>query len=186
MSRYKINYKSKALIDLWVTFVNLSQCFIFCMLFFCVVSLILVLFNTEYIFLPSGMLTAVLFAVSFTVLMVMYARSPKDVEITDDEIAMHFGFYEMGRGAYAEFHKKIKLSDVLSCTVETEYKRINTFKFFMLQYNNRVYNETVWEIPAGQYAQPFVKIELCDNNYLVLPTENAEELCTVINEKICK
>lgn len=185
MGRYKINYKSKAKINSWVIFVNLMQCFMFCALLFSITALILVLFNSEYVFLPAGVLTSALFAIGFTVLMLMYAHSPKAVEITEDEIIIHFGFLEMGRGGFAEFHKKIKLSDVRSCTVETEHKRINAFKFFMLQYENSVYDKCVWEITAGQYSEPFIKVELCDN-YLLLPTENAAELCAAINEKICK
>ncbi len=185
MDRYKINYKSNAQINLWVIFLNFGQCFIICALFFAIASLILALLDSDYVFLLSGVLTAVLFAIGFTVMMLMYARSPKDVEITEDEIIIHFGFLEMGRGGYAEFHKKIKLNEVTSCTVETEYKRINTFKFFMLRYDNSVYDKRICELTAGQYSHPFVKIELCDE-YLMLPVENAAELCSEINEKICK
>lgn len=189
MDRYKINYKSNAKINLWVIFNNMTNCFMFGTLFFGLLSLALIVFDADDVLIPSAVTAAVLSAVGFTVLMLIYARSTKDIEITEDEIIIHFGFCELGRGGYAIFHKKIKLSDVHSCTVETEYKRLNTFKFFMLQYDNSAYNKYVCEIVAGQYSQPFVKIEICNkfrDEYLMLPAENAAELCSEINEKICK
>lgn len=194
MSRYKINYKSSTKINLWVVFVNMVQCFMFGVLFYALLSLALIVFDAEVfdangVLIPSAVTAAVLSAVGFTVLMLMYARSTKDVEITENEIIIHFGFCEMGRGGYASFHKKVKLSDVHSCTVETEYKRLNVFRFFMLQYDNSAYNSFVNEIVAGQYSQPFVKIKICNefrDEYLILPAEHAAELCSEINEKICK
>lgn len=185
MSRYKINYKSNTKINLWVIFNNIVQCFMFSVLFFALVSLALVSFSDDVVLIPTAVAAAVLFAVGFIVLMLIYARSPKDVEITEDEIIIHFGFCEMERGGYASIHKKIKLSDVSFCTVETELERLNPLKFFMLKYDNSVYNRCVFEIVAGQYSQPFVKIAICDID-LMLPVENAAELCSEINEKICK
>lgn len=185
MSRYKINYKSNAKINLWVIFNNMTNCFMFCILFFALISLALVVFDNDYDLILSAVTASVLFAISFTILMLIYARSPKDIEITDDEIIIHFGFLEIGRGGYANIHKRIKLSNVSSCTVETEYERLNVFKFFMLKYDNSAYNRLVCEITAGQYSQPFVKIALY-NQDLMLPAENAAELCSEINKKICK
>ena len=185
MRRYKINYKSNAKINLWVIFNNMKNCLMFCVLFFALFSLALVLAKDEVSLILPAVTAAVLFAVSFITLMLIYARSPKDIEITEGEIIIHFGFCEIGLGGYASFHKKIKLSNVCSCTVETEYKRLNVFKFFMLKYDNSAYNRIVREITAGQYAQPFVKIAL-GNEDLMLPAEHAAELCLEINEKICK
>lgn len=163
----------------------MALCFMFCVMFFALVSLALSVFRDDYELIPTAVIAAVLSAVGFTVLMLIYARSPKDVEITEDEIIIHFGFCEIGRGGYASFNKKIKLSDVSSCTVETELQRLNALRFFMLKYDNSVYNRCIFEIVAGQYSQPFVKIALCDQD-LMLPAENAAELCSEINEKICK
>lgn len=187
MDRYKINYKTNAKINMWVVFSNMLMCFSLGILLFAVCALVLsfTTIDSDMAMIYPAIGSAVLSAVGFTVLTVIYARSSKDAEISGDKLIINFGFYEAGRGGLAEFHKKINLNEISACTVESEHKKINSFKFFMLGYSNSVYDKTVWETTAGQYSQPFLKIVIGDN-ILLLPVENAEELCSEINEKICK
>lgn len=187
MSRYKINYKSNAKINLWAAFNNILICFFTCVSLFALTALALSFteLNSDMVLIYPAIGSAVLFAAVFTVLTVIYALSAKDAEITDDELIIHFGYHEAGRGGYADFHRKINLSDINSCTVENEHKKLNPFKFFMLVYDSSDYNVSIWEITAGQYSQPFLKL-VFDEKILLLPVENAVELCSKINEKICK
>ena len=184
MKEYEINYKSKAKIIAYVLFNNFCTCLMFSVLLFAISSLVSVLFD-YYEFLIPTIISIAFFAIGFAALFVTYLKSSHSVVIEDNEIVIHFGYKEMNRGGYADIKTKIRADEIKSCTLELQYEKLNSVKYFMLGYDNKTYNERRVEIMNGNYDEPFVKLVFETGNALYLPAKNAAELCECIN-MICK
>lgn len=156
----------------------------FSVLLFAISSILSELFD-YYDFLIPIIIAIAFFAISFAVLLVIYLKSSNIIAVDDNEIVIYFGYKEMNRGGYADIKTKINADEIRDCTLETKYEKLDSFKFFMLRYDNKTYNERRIEIINGNYDEPFVKLVLKNDSTLYLPVKNAAELCECIN-MICK
>lgn len=179
---YKLNLKAKSAI-LYALFNNFVICVIYGALIFAITTLIGIwildidLINKKFII--SFCFTL---AIAFLLLMVIYAKSKKNVEVTSDYLIIDFGYFDYGKGSLAKFKNKINLSDITDFEYfEKEDKEIK--RDFAYYVENNKYSE--YRIVAGDYNKPYVSITV-ENKYkykLLLPTENAKELYNTLHKR---
>lgn len=175
---YKLNLKPKSAI-LYAVFNNFVICVIYGALIYSISAVIGIwvldidLINKTFI---VSFCTAL--AAAFLLLMIIYAKSKKNVEITSDFLIIDFGYFDYGKGSLAKFKNKINLSDITGCEYfEKEDKEIK--KDFAYYIENNKYSE--YRIVAGDYNKPYISIIVNNKYKLLLPIENAKKLYENIN-----